>query len=88
MCFGAGGWSISREFRCISTVDYRTAPVFRLMKILDVAMHDPGMKISEWKSLFDSVLGKIRWLFDNRLGCPDDVDEDNQTVMFLVLDMV
>lgn len=100
MCFGAGGWSISPEFRCISTVDDSKAPVSGLFRVLpgatidankllqDANTNNLGLTIFEWKDLLNSVLDKMSWLFENRLGCLDDVDETNDTVMFSVIRLV
>ena len=100
MCFGAGGWSISPEFRCISTVDSSKAPAFRLISVLvasaifsnrplEVGNTDNlVLTIFDWKKLLNSILDKISWLFENRLGRPDDVDGTNQTILFYVMTMV
>lgn len=94
-CFGAGAWSISPGLRCISIVDWRTAPAFRLIFTLRMATFrmatlsfrgDNSIRLtdSEWGTILGSVLAKLRWLFENRLAYPNDVDVMNQTIMFQV----
>lgn len=100
ICFGAGGWSISHEFRCIFTVDNQSAPAFCLMTILDYALiscgayarsgisTDMAITVTEWENIFNSVLEKMRWLYENGLASPADVDQFNQNIMCLVMSVV
>jgi hypothetical protein len=84
MRFGAGGWSLSPNFTYHPTVDERSAPAFRIMKIIQRAAFparlDPTASIW-WEKLIGLALTKMLALFRTGKASPLAVDYKNQSLL-------
>jgi hypothetical protein len=84
MRFGAGGWSLSPNFTYHPTVDERSAPAFRIMKIIQMAAFparlDPTASIW-WEKLIGLALTKMLALFRTGKASPLAVDYKNQSLL-------
>lgn len=97
MSFGAGGRCMSRELRYVSIIDQHKAPVFRLVELMRhftwdlssvMCQSDDFIGINEWRKLIDMTLGRINWLFEERLASPGDANDFNETIMYGIMSMV
>ncbi|OIW33499.1 hypothetical protein CONLIGDRAFT_180622 [Coniochaeta ligniaria NRRL 30616] len=73
---GAGGWSLSPNITYYPTVDYFTAPAFRMLNLLTYS------PVECWEELVPLVVSAIIRLFQAGKANPRAVDADNRSLVY------
>ncbi|KAI1353960.1 hypothetical protein F5Y01DRAFT_312221 [Xylaria sp. FL0043] len=85
---GAGGRSLTPNFTYYPTVDERTAPAFRILRLpLLVIHHDPEDKVAKAMTL-RCCLNSIFTLYSRKKASPQDIDSTGQSIMHLAVNIV
>ncbi|CAG9980464.1 unnamed protein product [Clonostachys byssicola] len=82
---GAGGWSLGSNITIYPIVDSRTAPVFKLLTMVETAQGHLRDETKLTETLYPSVVSSILRLFQARKASPRAVDDENRSLVHYLI---
>ncbi|CAH0017327.1 unnamed protein product [Clonostachys rhizophaga] len=82
---GAGGWSLSSNIAVYPIVDSRTAPVFKLLTMVETAQRHMTDETKLTETLYPSVVSSILRLFQAQKASPRAVDDENRSLVHYLI---
>jgi hypothetical protein len=85
---GAGGWSLSSNITIYPIVDSETAPVFKLLTLVQTAQMSMLDATKMTETLYPSVVSLILRLFQAKKASPRAVDNHNKSLVHYLIKCV
>ncbi|KAK7227351.1 hypothetical protein V2G26_015354 [Clonostachys chloroleuca] len=82
---GAGGWSLSSNITIYPIVDSDTAPVFKLLTLVETAQIFMLDETKMTETLYPSVVNSILRLFQAKKASPRAVDNHNRSLVYYLI---
>jgi hypothetical protein len=85
---GAGGWSLSSNITIYPIVDSDTAPVFKLLTLVETAQIFMLDETKMTETLYPAVVNSILRLFQAKKASPRAVDNYNRSLVYYLIKCV